>query len=99
MFICRIVGSVVSTVKDSSLHAGKLLLVKYADPKGDDEGAIFIALDTVGAGEGELVMVAIGSSAREALNLHDKNSPVDAAIVGIIDSISQKSKITFDKNA
>ncbi len=97
MFICRIVGSVVSTVKHGSLHAGKLLLVKYADTKGVDEGVTFIAVDTVGAGEGELVMVSIGSSAREALNL--KNSPVDAAIVGIIDSISQKSKFTFDKNA
>jgi len=95
MLICRVVGTVVSTIKQEGLHAGKLLLVKPTDGAGLEIGGVFVAIDTVGAGEDELVIVAVGSSARQTSSTRDV--PVDATIIGIIDSVSHKSKKIFDK--
>ena len=82
MRIAKVVGVAVATVKDRRLEGGKLLLVSDADPAGEAQGQPFLALDTVGAGEGELVIVVDGSSARIAAG--DANRPVDAVIVGNI---------------
>ncbi len=95
MWICRTVGMVISTVKDPSLRSNKLLLVRRASAEGEPSGEVFVALDTVGAGEDELVIVVLGSSARESQNT--RGAPVDAAIVGIIDSTASGAESMFRK--
>ena len=85
MILARIVGTVVSTRKDPRLEGKKLLVVRQISPEGADESGYLIAVDTVGAGAGETVLVVSGSSARMASECKDR--PVDAAIVGIVDTI------------
>ncbi|MEY4167733.1 MAG: EutN/CcmL family microcompartment protein [Blastocatellia bacterium] len=85
MIIGRIIGNIVATRKDPRLEGAKLLLVRPINPRGEDESGYLVAIDTVGAGYRERVLVVSGSSARMAEGMKDK--PVDAAIVGIIDSI------------
>jgi microcompartment protein CcmK/EutM len=85
MIIGRIVGTVVATRKDPRLEGRKLLLVRQVSPEGKDENNFLVAIDTVGAGFREKVLVVAGSSARLAEGLKDR--PVDAAIVGIIDTV------------
>ena len=85
MLLARIVGTVVATRKDPRLVSNKLLLARPIDPKGKAEGNYLVAIDTVNAGVGETVLIVSGSSARMAAGM--KDTPVDAAIVGIIDTI------------
>jgi len=85
VILARIVGTVVATRKDPRLVSSKLLLVRPVDPKGTVDGGYLVAIDTVDAGVGETVLIVSGSSARMASGL--KDCPVDAAIVGIIDSV------------
>ena len=80
MQIGIVVGNVVSTRKHDDLVGNKLLLVRPLDSKSTDR---IVAVDVVGAGIGDAVLVATGSSARYAC--HKKDAPVDAAIVGILD--------------
>ncbi len=96
MRIAHVVGVAVSTVKDRRLEGAKLLLVTAADPSGEPQGLPFLAQDLVGAGEGELVIVVEGSAARVAAG--DANRPVDAVIVGILDSLRHDGQVTFQKN-
>jgi ethanolamine utilization protein EutN len=96
MRIAKVVGMAVATVKDRRLEGGKLLLVAETDPAGLVQGLPFVALDTVGAGEGELVVVVEGSSARIAAG--DANRPVDAVIVGILDSLRHDGQMTYIKS-
>ena len=84
MIIARILGTVVSTQKDERLHGKKLLLVKPINLDGTDQSGYIVAVDTVGAGFHERVLVVAGSSARLAEG--NKDCPVDSAIVGVIDS-------------
>lgn len=95
MVIAKVTGSAVATLKHDLLKTTKLLLVSPADVKGDVTGDPFIAVDLVGAGEGELVMVSQGSSARAATG--QNLSPVDAAIVGILDTLHFEESISFRK--
>jgi len=81
----RIVGTVVATRKDPRLEGKKLLVVKLVSPQGADEPGYLVAVDTVAAGFRETVLVVQGSSARMAVECKDR--PVDAAIVGIVDSV------------
>ncbi|MCY4121954.1 MAG: EutN/CcmL family microcompartment protein [Acidobacteria bacterium] len=85
MILGKIVGTVVATRKDERLVSSKLLLVQPIEPDGAPRGNHLVAVDTVDAGAGETVLVVSGSSARMADGL--KDTPVDAAIVGIVDSI------------
>jgi len=85
MLLARVVGTVVATRKDQRLASHKLLVVRGMDPPGKPEGNYLVALDTVDAGVGETVLVVSGSSARMASGM--KDTPVDAAIVGIVDQI------------
>ena len=85
MILARIVGTVVATRKDARLEGKKLLVVKPISPQGDDEPGYMIAVDTVGSGVSETVLVVTGSSARNAAECKDR--PVDAAIVGIVDEV------------
>ena len=82
MTICKVIGSVVSTRKNENLIGCKFMIVQ---PLGISPAKTekFVAVDNVGAGIGETVLVAMGSAARIGCNMD--NSPVDAAIVGIID--------------
>lgn len=101
MFIGKVTGSVVSTHKIESVTGMKLLLVQAVNVKGDGPASLdmtprtAVVVDTVGAGEGELVMVTQGSSAR--LTDMTKNLPTDAVIVGIIDAIQVGNKEIYKK--
>ena len=87
MIIGKVVGHVVSTRKNENLIGQKLLIVEPHDKlKGNMGSSNFIAIDNVGAGVGETVLVATGSAARVGCGL--EFAPVDAAIVGIIDDPS-----------
>ncbi|MEJ7711675.1 MAG: EutN/CcmL family microcompartment protein [Pyrinomonadaceae bacterium] len=85
MIIARILGTVVSTQKDERLVGCKLLIVRPLNLDGSDASGYVVAVDTVGAGVDERVLVVAGSSARLAQGL--KDVPVDAAIVGVIDHV------------
>jgi microcompartment protein CcmK/EutM len=85
MIIAKVVGTVVATRKDERLVASKLLVARPLDPTGKPDGNYLVAIDTVDAGFGETVLIVSGSSARMAAGL--KDCPVDAAIVGIVDTI------------
>jgi microcompartment protein CcmK/EutM len=85
MIIARILGTVVSTQKDSRLVGKKLLIVRPLNLDGTDASGFTVAVDTVGAGFHERVLVVAGSSARLAEGM--KDAPIDAAIVGVIDTI------------
>jgi microcompartment protein CcmK/EutM len=88
MLLARVVGTVVATRKDDRLLGSKLLLVRAIDPRGKDEAGYLVAVDTVDAGFSDRVLVVSGSSARMAAGL--KDCPVDAAIVGVVDSVEIK---------
>lgn len=96
MKIAKVVGVAISTVKEQRLENGKLLLVSDADQTGKVIGKPYIALDVVGVGPDELVIIVEGSSARVAA--WDNNTPVDAVIVGVLDSLSFGDKTTFRKH-
>ena len=81
MLVGKVIGSIVSTRKNENLVGQKLLIIRPRD--GMDEKGEFVAIDNVGAGIGETVLIARGSAARIGCGL--ENAPVDAAIVGIVD--------------
>jgi microcompartment protein CcmK/EutM len=85
MILAKVVGTVVATRKDERLVSNKLLVVRPVDPAGVFDGNYLVAIDTVDAGAGEIVLIVSGSSARMASGL--KDCPVDAAIVGIVDHV------------
>jgi microcompartment protein CcmK/EutM len=85
VLLAKIVGTVVATRKDPRLVSSKLLIARTIDPRGKPESGYVVAVDTVDAGVGETVLIVSGSSARMASGL--KDCPVDAAIVGIVDSV------------
>jgi microcompartment protein CcmK/EutM len=85
VLLAKIVGTVVATRKDPRLVSSKLLIARPMDPRGKLEGSYLVAIDTVDAGVGETVLIVSGSSARMAAGL--KDCPVDAAVVGIIDTV------------
>ena len=83
MIIAKVVGNLWATRKEESLVGRKLMIVQPARLDGEAAGECFVAVDNIAAGIGEMVLVAQGSSARKSLGQMD--SPVDAAIVAIID--------------
>jgi ethanolamine utilization protein EutN len=101
MFIGKVSGSVVSTQKIKTVVGSKLLLVQALTVKGDspgelaDTGRVAVAIDMLGAGEGDLVLVTQGSSAR--LTEGTRNMPTDAVVVGIIDAIQAGSREIYKK--
>ncbi len=90
MKLGRIVGSVVSTRKDPSLASLKLMIVENVTTGLEREGGYVVAVDSVGAGVGEVVLYATGSSAR--LTAVTKDRPVDAVIMAIVDSFDLDGK-------
>ena len=97
MDLARVVGTVVATRKETRLLGFKILLLKLANEYGKADGPALVALDQVGAGEGELVLVVRGSSARLAGEL--EKHPVDAVVVGTVDEITVDGTTTFAKEA
>ena len=96
MQLAKIIGSMVSTRKSDRLHGLKLLIAVQLDLDTlEEKGAPFVTVDTVGAGEGEVVMLAGGSSSRQT-DL-TKNTPVDSSVIGIVDRVDILGKRVFYK--
>ncbi len=85
MILGKVVGTVVATRKEAELAGLKFLLVKACDVDGKPTGGIVVAADAVGAGIGEIVLYASGSSARQTVVTKDR--PVDATIMAIVDTV------------
>jgi len=95
MLLGRVVGTVVSTRKEDELNGLKLLLVRATDVAGKPTGGLVVAIDAVGAGMGEVVLYASGSSARQTRITKDR--PVDATIMAIVDTIEHEGRQTYSK--
>ncbi|MCR8744549.1 EutN/CcmL family microcompartment protein [Romboutsia lituseburensis] len=85
MQIGKVIGTVVATRKDDSLVGSKLMITQPLNFKNEFDGKPLIAVDTVGAGIGELVIFTEGTAARNAAKKYD--SSINAAIIGIVDNI------------
>ncbi len=101
MFVAKVTGSLVSTQKVDAMVGHKLLVVEpyRLDPESraslKTTGRTFVAVDTVGAGEGEYVLITQGSSAR--LTPETKNLPVDTVIIGIVDTVHVENRCVYAK--
>ena len=102
MFVAKVTGSLVSTHKVDAMVGSKLLVVEpyRLDGKKRDSlvttGRTFIAVDSLGAGEGDYVLLTQGSSAR--LTPETKNMPIDAVVIGIVDSVHVDDANVYDRN-
>jgi ethanolamine utilization protein EutN len=103
MFLAKVTGSVVATQKVASMTGRKLMTVEplRVEPEARDRlvstGRTFVVVDTVGAGQGETVLIVQGSSAR--LTPDTEKLPVDAAIIGIVDSVNVENQTVFSAHA
>lgn len=101
MFVAKVTGSVVATQKTASMVGHKLLVVEPYRIDGGNRGQLvstgrtFVAVDTVGAGEGEFVLITQGSSAR--LTPETKTLPIDAVIIGIVDTVHIDQQCVFSR--
>ncbi len=101
MFVAKVTGSLVATQKVESMTGHKMLVVEpyQLDPQTRStmigSGRSLVTVDTVGAGEGEFVLITQGSSAR--LTPETKNLPVDTVIIGIIDTVHVDQTCVYDK--
>lgn len=101
MFVAKVTGSIVATQKTSTLVGHKLLIVEpyRIDPANRGQltttGRTFVAVDTVGAGQDEFVLIVQGSSAR--LTPETKALPVDATIIGIVDTVHVDQTCVFSR--
>jgi ethanolamine utilization protein EutN len=98
MWIGRVVGNVVATRKDDSLVGSKLLVVMPLKGKSQkiSDTDLLVAVDTIGAGKSETVLVINGSSARNIIG--EGNGAVDAAIIGIVDTVEVDEELMNDMN-
>ena len=96
MLLGQVIGTVVATRKDEELEGLTFLVVKGVDIDGKMTGPLVVAVDAVGAGVGELVLFAAGSSARQT---HvTKNRPVDHVVMAIIDEVMAEGRVRYRKN-
>ena len=95
MNLGKVIGTVVSTRKEQTMEGLKLLMVRYVDTDGKETGGHVVAADAVGAGFGELVLVATGSSARQTIAT-DKR-PCDAVVMAIVDSWDVGGDVKYRK--
>jgi len=96
MIPARVVGTVVCTRKDDKLIGLKLLLVQPVDLEGNPKGHPLVGVDAVGAGEGEMVLLVQGSSARQTAKTEGK--PVDCTVFAIVDTLEKGGKVVFKKS-
>ncbi|MDR2787848.1 MAG: ethanolamine utilization microcompartment protein EutN [Candidatus Accumulibacter sp.] len=94
MRLAIVLGQVVSTVKHPGFEQSRLLLVDFIDPEGRPSGQPCVASDSIGAGDGEWVLVAQGSSARQTFS---SEVPIDMSVIGIVDEVVMGGRITFHK--
>lgn len=97
MVIAEVIGNVVATQKYHLLDGKKLLIIQPVSVDGKPQGSPKVAVDSVGAGAGEIVFVVEGSSARMAVKPESK-VPVDCTIIAIIDLMEKDGKIVYRKN-
>ncbi len=90
MLISKVIGTTVSTIKDEQLIGRKLLILRQIDESGKPLGKPYVAVDTLDAGVGDLVLTAHGSGGRQTAIT--KNSPVDAVIMAVIDHLNIEGK-------
>ncbi len=83
MFMCKVQGKCVSTIKHKDLQGLSLVTVQKINNSGEISGEMMVVVDSIGCSQGETVLVVTGGSARMALN--NTNSPIDAVIIGIVD--------------
>jgi len=95
MQLGRVVGTVVASRKEETLEGLKFLVLKQLDIYGKETGGYRVAADAVGAGAGEVVLYATGSSARQT-KFTDKR-PCDAVIMAIVDTLEVEQDVTYDK--
>ena len=95
MLLGKVIGTVWSTKKDEKLVGAKFLIVRELDLKLKEKDNFVVAVDSVGAGEGEIVLVATGSSSRQTNFTKDK--PVDAVIMAIVDKLDVSIKELLEK--
>lgn len=101
MFLAKVTGSLVATQKVDELRGHKLLIVEpyRLDPKNRKElvsaGRTFVAVDTLGCGVGEMVLITQGSSAR--LTPETKSLPIDTVVIGIVDRVDVEQTCVFDR--
>jgi microcompartment protein CcmK/EutM len=96
MVLGKVIGTLVASRKEPTLEGLKLLVVRACDVDGNPNGGIAIAVDAVGAGIGEVVLYASGSSARQTQVT--QNRPVDATIMAIVDEIAIGNERRFVKD-
>ena len=94
MQLAVVVGQVVSTVRCDGLGKDRLLLVDFVDAQGQLSGVRHVAADSVGAGNGEWVLVVTGSSARKASS---GELPIDLSVIGIVDQVVTQDQVTYPK--
>jgi microcompartment protein CcmK/EutM len=97
MLLAKVVGTVVSSRKDPKIEGLKLLLLRQVNPETMKEGAYVVANDAVGAGVGELVLYASGSSARQTEVTKDR--PCDAVVMAIVDSFEIGGDQLYEKSS
>jgi len=95
MQLARVVGTVVATLKEESMQGLKLLVVRPLDEEGRESGNAIVSADAVGAGPGEVVLIAAGSSARQTV-VTDKR-PVDSVVMAIVDSWYVADTVKYKK--
>ena len=102
MFVAKVTGSVVATQKVDELVGSKLMVVEPFRLEAEKRksltttGRTFVAVDTIGAGVGDFVLVVQGSSSR--LTEQTKGMPIDALIIGIVDNVHVEDECVFDRN-
>jgi microcompartment protein CcmK/EutM len=97
LFLGKVIGTVWSTKKDEKLVGAKFLIVRKLDLDLIEKSDFVVAVDSVGAGEGEVVLVATGSSSRQTQFTQDK--PIDAVIMAIVDKLNISIKQLIEDNA
>ncbi len=95
MLIAKVIGTTVSTIKNEKLTGRKLLILRQTDERGQAIGKPYVAVDTVDAGVGDLVLTAHGSSGRQTDQT--KDSPVDAVIMAVIDHLEVDGEVVYRK--
>ena len=95
MLIAKVIGTTISTIKDPTLTGRKLLIVRQTDETGTPFGKPYVAVDTLDAGIGDLVLTAHGSGGRQTDIT--RNSPVDAVIMAVIDHLEVAGKVVYRK--
>lgn len=95
MRIAKVIGTTISTIKDETLTGRKLLILRQSDEIGELYGQPYVAVDTLDAGVGDLVLTAHGSGGRQTDIT--KNSPVDAVIMAVIDHMELSGEVTYRK--